>query len=138
MRPYDEVVQEIQSIWRDGLAKLEQALALAREQGFTADAYELSWAITHVEGKANTFLSARDPYDRLQSLLARLESGCLGDGQIPRDHETWILCPRAHAERHGFRIPRTRVPTSTGRELLRMVDRFSDGEDLVYAIAPTR
>lgn len=137
MKPYDEVVQEIQDLWRAGQAKLEEALALALEQGFIADTGELSFGLTHVEGKALRFRSARDPNDRLQALLERL-AGCLGGGPPPGDHEMWILCPRAHAERHGFRIPRALVSTSAGRELFRMADRFRDGEDLVYAIAPAQ
>lgn len=138
MRPYEEVVEEVSRLWAEGVNLLKRASALTREQGFVHDTADLAIAIQHVEGHAIRFLSAQDPYARLREIEIRLWLDARHDADfVRRDREVWILCPRAHAEQHGFRIhARRRIHPDSGRELFRMAGRFHDGEDLVYAIAP--
>lgn len=144
MRPYTEVVEEIRKTWNEGVAMLARAIDLALEQGLVAEVGELQYGLCMVEGKRVLEVGPLDPRERLAALVSRLD---LRSSQPAGRDEVWIICPRSHAmahAEHGIRIPEGQngepfraYPIDYGRELFRMVDRFIDGPDLIYAIAPS-
>lgn len=141
LQAYDVVIAKLQSLWREAKAKLDEAYSIAETQGFMDDLHDIHYARQHIGDTFGFQATERDLQLRLWRLVQRLDGDARSHGRVRvQGEEAWILCPRSHAIEHamwqlpGFLTP----PPEAGRLLLKMMDRFHPGADLVYAIAPAQ
>lgn len=131
---------ELLAQWQAGVQMLNEVARAMRSRG--CDTGELDYALTHVDGKAPHVQGelATPHQDRLHRVERQLDSHARRAGYLRGPHNAWIICPRAHAESHGFAVLEwNRLAFFTALlapELFKQFDRYHPGTDLVHASAP--
>lgn len=130
-----EIPNDLVGAWQEGVAILNEVCAVMRARGH--DIGELSYAVCHVDEKHNYVARALSvpPMERLSRLYRILDFNARNRQYSRGQHDIWVICPRAHAECHGFYILEIPGPPMAP-ELFRQLDRFYAGDDLVHACAP--
>lgn len=144
LRPHAEVIKELRDKQVQAYTLIEEMIALASEQGFYEDLYDIYILSKQLSNTCAFGRTKAEPQLRFRQFCLTLDKCMESTGIRVRDPhtETWVLCPRQHAQKHGFRVFTPFIPTQPrpehGKALFAAFDLFHDGPDLVYAIGPAQ
>jgi hypothetical protein len=139
------VVVELQRLWNLAEEALREALTLARSQGFIGDD---TFAIVNVQERLRrlpkfdqTPVDLRERIGVIEAHLRfvlRAAHNRMNSPEPDLTRKTFVICPRLVALEFGYPVVHQPMDSVEVWPLFAAFDRFTPGEDLVFAIAPTR